>query len=341
MAITQKDLARQLGVAQVTVSRALRQDRGVNESLRRRILNAAERHGYSLDSSNLEARRLRSRAGGIHVKTNVICAIVITDDDPAGFGGRIVKGMNDEGAALGTEIVTCTRCRGKLPLIVARQQVDGVIRLLGDVELTNAGDRPVMPWVSVLYEVPQVDLVTVDNFHGADQVGQHLCRLGHRRIGFIGPDTDLCRERLAGLRAAAAQAGATVPDECVRLRRYVASEEPTRQLLTEFLGDCATLPFTALVAYNDYMADIALHYVRDHGRSVPGDLSLAGFDGVLPSRLREQAIITTAAIPLEELGRSAVRLLSWRLQSPEAPRRKVVLETAFVAGDTSGPPRGG
>ena len=339
MPITQKALAEELGVAQVTVSRALRQDRGVKESLRRRILNAAERYGYSIEVTNQAARLMRQRAAGVEAKTNIICVIVHDDDDPAGFGGRILHGMNDEGQAMGSEIVMVTRCRHAFPLIVSRQQVDGAIRLFGDVELSRVVDMHPVPWVSVFYEVSGVDLVTVDNFGGARSVGRHLCALGHKRIAFIGPDTDLARDRLAGLRAAAQEAGAEVPDALVRIRKYVASEGPTRELLESFFcSQPSPLPFTAIVAYNDYMAELTLQFLTKKGFRVPEDVSVAGFDGVVPSMYHERRRITSAAIPLEDVGAAAVRLLEWRLRSPDAPRQKVLIETTLVEGDTAGRP---
>ena len=140
----------------------------------------------------------------------------------------------------------------------------------------------------------------------------------------------------SALSAAANEAGAQVPDELALMRPFVSDVESKHELLDELINDQTVLPFSALVGYNDFMADTALHYVRDHGLSVPGDLSIAGFDGVLPTRLHEQAVITTAAIPLEELGAAAVRLLEWHLQSPDAPRRKIVLEAKLVEGETSG-----
>jgi len=336
MATTQREIARELGVAQVTVSRALRQNKGMTASLRRRILNAAERHGYSITATNHEARLMRQRAAGVATKTNVICAIVFDDDDSAGFGGRILHGMNVEGEVIGSEIVMVTRYHDRLPLVVARKQVDGAVRLLGDLEYTQGIIRPGIPWVSLFYDVPDVDMVTVDNFSGAREVGRYVCRQGHRRIAFIGPETDLARDRLAGLRAAAAEAGAEVPDAIVRLERYVASEEPTRKLLEQFIGHSSSLPFTALVAYNDYMAEIAMRFLAEKGLRVPDDISMAGFDGVVPSMYHESRRITSAAIPLEEIGAAAVRLLEWRLRTPDAPRRKVLIETKLVEGDTVG-----
>jgi LacI family transcriptional regulator len=246
--------------------------------------------------------------------------------------------MNREGAALGCEVVMVTRCTGQMPLIVSRRQVDGVLWMPADLDVARGAPAVPVPCVTLLYEIPGADLVTVDNFAGARAVGRRLCALGHRRIAFIGPTTDLARERLAGLRAAAAEAGATVPQDLVFLEKFVASDEPTADLLRRVLPAGSRPPFTALVAYNDFMADLALHHARAQGLRVPGDLSIAGFDGVLPSRLREPVTITSAAVPLEELGAAAVRMLAWRLSGPDAPRRKVTLETTLIEGATAGPP---
>ncbi len=72
---------------------------------------------------------------------------------------------------------------------------------------------------------------------------------------------------------------------------------------------------------------------------MPEDVSVAGFDGVLPSHVREKAVITSAAVPLEALGSAAVRLLAWRLQTPDAPRRTIMLATTLIPGETVAPPR--
>jgi len=69
MAITQKQLAKELGVVQVTVSRALRHYKGVKESLRRRILNVAAREVYSIEASNQEARLMPITSFGILAMT--------------------------------------------------------------------------------------------------------------------------------------------------------------------------------------------------------------------------------------------------------------------------------
>jgi LacI family transcriptional regulator len=337
MSAFQKQLARHLNLSQSTVSRALRNKAGVNEKTRLAVHAEAEKLGYNIDSTNFEARTMRMRALGNLPATGIVCATVYDDDDAAGFGGRILRGMNEAARKADLEVIMVTGSRSitEFPRIVMRKQVDGVVRLLGDLEVDQGVVPCPVPWVSLLYDVPGVDLVTVDNFAGARAVGHNLFALGHRRVAFIGPETDLARERLAGLRAAAREAGCEVPDSLVRLEKFVASDKPTRDLLEAFIGGrLDRLPFTALVAYNDYMAEIALRYFDAKGVRVPAEVSVAGFDGVLPASFNEKRRIASAAIPLEQIGAAALELLLWRIGNPGAARRRVVLDTTFSEGDT-------
>jgi DNA-binding LacI/PurR family transcriptional regulator len=94
--------------------------------------------------------------------------------------------MNREAENLGTEIVMITHYSQTLPRIVSRAQVDGVVRMLGGVEIDKGLPPMPVPWISILYDVPDADLITVDNFSGMRAVGRQVCALGHRRIAFIG-----------------------------------------------------------------------------------------------------------------------------------------------------------
>jgi DNA-binding LacI/PurR family transcriptional regulator len=253
------------------------------------------------------------------------------------FSGRIFRGISDEAEALGLETVMAGHFHGDFPLLVRRGQVDGAVCMLGDTDIAKLPAAGPVPCVSLFYDLPGADLVTVDNTAGARAVGRYLCRQGHRRIAFIGPDTELARERLAGLRQAAGECGAEVPDDLVAIRPYAVHVGTTRELM-ERLVDGAPVTFTALMAYNDYMAAVAIQWLREKGKRVPADISVAGYDGALPDALGGPRI-TTAAIPLEQVGAAAIRLLSWRIHNPGAVRRRVVLEPEFVAGETVGPLR--
>jgi len=331
-------IARKLGVSQVTVSRAIAGSPLVADALRRAILSEAKRCGYLPDATNFEARMMRRRAAGLRPRTNVLCAIVVDEDDPFGFGGRLLQGMNQEAHQNNCDVVMVTRLNGALPRIVLRHQVDGMIRMLGDIELARGVLPSPVPWVSILYDVPGADLVTVNNRSGGQALGRLLATHGHRRVAFIGPDTHLARERLEGLRLGLATGGGEIPARWAFLRRFVCNDAPTRELLGEvFTRLQSDRSVTAIAAYNDFMAELTIRVAGEHGLRVPEDLSVTGFDGVLPSRLHETKPLTTVAMPLEEIGAEAVRLVRWRLEHPNAPRRTVVLESSVIAGETLGP----
>jgi len=147
-----------------------------------------------------------------------------------------------------------TRLNGVLLRIVLRHQVDGMIRMLGDIELTRGVLPSPVPWVSILYDVPGANLVTVDNRSGGQALGRLLAAQGHRRVAFIGPDTHLARERLEGLRLGLATGHGEIPAHWTFLRRFVCNDGPTRELLAEVFAQRQNdRSITAIAAYNDFI----------------------------------------------------------------------------------------
>lgn len=262
------------------------------------------------------------------------------DGDDESFQGRILKGVCERAQEINWEVVLPVRCRQRTPLVVARRQVDGVVRVLRQHEADAGHSELPVPWVSILFAVKGTDSVTVDNAAGAAAVGRHLCTLGHRRVAFVGPDTQIARERLAGLRQALGEVGAQIPDEWVCMQPHAGNVASTILLVDGLLErnrfSTSERPFTALVAYNDYMAVAAKYHLRARGLRVPEDVSVAGFDGALPRGFRG-ARVTTAAMPLERIGAEAVRLLEKRFLNPSARSRNLVLETELVTGETTAP----
>ncbi len=342
MEVTQKELAELLGVSQMTVSRALNNHPHVEEKVRARILEVANQKGYSLEA-NHAAEMLRRRGRGEPATTHVICAMLHLKhdaNDDESFQGRILKGVGEQAREFKWEVVIPIVTRLAIPLVVARKQVDGAVRMLHQEEADSGHIALPVPWVSVLFDVPNVDVVTVDNQAGARLVGRHLADLGHRQIAFIGPDSTISHLRLEGLRQAVRAVGGDLPDSHVCLQPYAGNEESTIDLVDSLLKKTAFSPshkpFTALAAYNDHMAVAAMRHLRLRGIRVPEDLSLAGFDGATPRGFRGTQV-TTATIPLEKMGTEATKLLELRLKEPKRPPQRLVLETELRPGETTWP----
>jgi LacI family transcriptional regulator len=150
------------------------------------------------------------------------------------------------------------------------------------------------------------DTVLPGNAEGAAQAVQHLWGLGHRRIGIVSgpPELATVRDRLDGARHALASFGAALPPE--RVVEADFTREGGRVAALTLFRRAPGL--TGVLALNDVMASGVLAALRELGRSVPGDVSVVGFDDV-PQAADLHPALTTVRLPLEEIGAQAMRLV--------------------------------
>ena len=191
-------------------------------------------------------------------------------------------------------------------------------------DFTAAGGR-----VAVIgrHHLP-VDAVLPDNHAAGISVGRHLAELGHRRIGVVaGPfDLSTVADRLAGLREG------TAPSD---VDLTVVSHEFTREGGIAGARELRGTDVTAIVGLNDAMAIGILSELRTHGIRVPDDLSVVGFDDVAVAADVAPAL-TTARIPMFDMGREAVALI----MRPASDEPRTIRTThELVVRQSSGPPR--
>jgi len=183
---------------------------------------------------------------------------------------------------------------------------------------------------------PQVDSIMDDERLGTRLVVEHLAGLGHRRILHI----DGGRGAGAATRRAcyaAAMRNAGLGDE-IRVvpgdYTDVAGARAAARLLAS--GD---LP-TAIFAANDFVATGAIDQLDDAGLSVPGDISIVGYDNIFLAALRRLAL-TTINQPRADMGRLAVRTLVERIEGTRSKPARHRLAPELIVRDTTGPPRVG
>ncbi|WP_202795427.1 LacI family DNA-binding transcriptional regulator [Oceanicola granulosus] len=177
-----------------------------------------------------------------------------------------------------------------------------------------------------------IDDVFVDNRRAAAELTQTLLDLGHRRIEMIaaagGPET----VRVEGYRAAMDRAGREAVVHTARAYSAAGGAEVVQAMLRR-----DKLP-TALLAANDLMAIGALRVLGEAGVAVPGDVSVAGFDDIMPAALAMPQL-TTVALHQDDLGARAAGLLLARLTgAAEGPGRVVEMPFDIVARASIGPP---
>lgn len=189
-------------------------------------------------------------------------------------------------------------------------QVDGVIQLRAcnpfpaDAFAPGA-PLPMVNACEVLDDAP-CPTIRLDNREAARTVTEHLIGLGHRRIGMIkGPRrSPLTRDRLAGYHDALEAAGIALDES------LLCPGDFTPQSGYEAAGTLIARddPPTAIFCESDEMAIGAISRIKQAGLSVPGDISVAGFDDIAFASYSDPPL-TTIAQPAEAFGRQAVAML--------------------------------
>lgn len=322
------DVARRAGVSPATVSRALSRPEMVSPAARDAVFQAVEATGYRM---NHAARNLRKQ------RTGAIVALVPNLANP--FFAKILAGMGQEVSAAGYDLlVGDTMDAGgrhrALNRFLDPSRADGIILLDGQVTPADLRALPDAPPVVMACEwIDGTDLprVVLDNAAGAAMAAGHLAALGHRRIGVIGGPADnvLHLSRMDGLRAALA----LPPQEYAGDFTLQAGARAGAAWLA---SDPAARP-TGIAAFSDEMAAGFMAELQRAEVSIPGEVSVVGFDGIdwvahLPTPL------TTVRQPKQDLGRTAARTLLARIGGEEIPRETVLRPELLVRGSTGPAP---
>ena len=329
---TIKDVARACGLAPSTVSNALADKPVVRAETRALVRAAAERLGYRASSL---ARGLRQG------RTWTVGALVADIANP--FFADLVRGLEDALWAQGYSLAICStdydpaKETAFLHLLLDKR-MDGLILA------STASDSDEVPKLRRL-GVPYVllnrrhvsepsDYVGMANAAGTAAAVAHLADLGHRRIAFIrGPArSSAAGERLEGYRREMKRRFGRIDPALIAPGDYAA--EQGRAAVERFLA--LPRPPTAIVAANDFMALGAMERLQERGLSVPGDVSVTGFDDIFVAALPWVGL-TTVRPHSRELGARAAALLLSRIAAPPAAPSEVILPCELMVRRTTGP----
>jgi LacI family transcriptional regulator, repressor for deo operon, udp, cdd, tsx, nupC, and nupG len=326
------DVAARAGVSVATVSRALRGLPNVAPSTRERVLAAAQELRYVADpyAARLAAGRTKSIGMVVPLYTQW-------------FFTQVVAGAEAVLTAAGYEVLLYNigGVEGRKRFLAEqpfRKRVDGLICVdlpmaEADEEALKAAETPI---VLVGTRSTHFSTVTIDNHAAAMVATRHLANLGHVRIGLISNLADdplgfpAPLERRSGYRQVLADYELEPQPELDVSGNFSihGGAEAMAQLLA------AQRPPTAVFAESDEMAFGALKTIRDAGLSVPGDVSVIGFDD---HDLAEFSGLTTIAQPVVGQGETAGELLLRQLDDGEPGVTHRELPTKLIVRSTTGP----
>ncbi|MDG2538023.1 LacI family DNA-binding transcriptional regulator [Dyella jiangningensis] len=264
------DLARVAGVSKITVSRALSDSPLVNRETRERLQALAQKLGYKLNVSARNLRLRRSHTVAVIVEMKPSHDRTMLDPYPL----ILLGGISQELTAHGYSVLLTTR-QGATAAAV--QAADGLI-LLGQGSRQDAVRRfdklglPMVVW-GAPGEGDEHVVVGSNNRQGGSVVADHFIALGRRNPVFVGnPNHPEIFDRLNGFVDALAAHG--VKPLLIRRDEFtLASGMDAMYSLTE-----RQVPFDAVFACSDLLAVGAIRALNKLGRSVPGDVSVVGYD---------------------------------------------------------------
>lgn len=314
---TISDVARIAGVSIRTVSRVLNKSPNVGTASRERVETTIKELGFS------PSGRARALASGRSYLIGVI-----QDDPNAHVIGVFQRGIVEVCAAAGYELVVHPARFADPELIrdvenfAARSRIDGLIVLPPISEISS------IPLALSRLNIPAIGMaaVRVPGYAGAlvgeeraaaGLIADHLIALGHRRIAIItGPLSFYsANEREQGFRAALQSHGIELPNRYVVEGDYGFSCGHDRAAALLDLPE----PPTAIFASNDITAAAAIKAAHERGLSVPGNLSVAGFDDSDIASMIFPAL-TTIRRPLLDMAHEATERLIAMIADPEIRR---------------------
>ncbi|MFQ6066492.1 MAG: LacI family DNA-binding transcriptional regulator [bacterium] len=334
--VTIREVALRAGVSTSTVGRVVGNYGYVSEQTRRKVLKAMKEIGYY---PNIIARSLKTS------RTQTIAYLVPSITNP--FFSRIASSIEDLASAHQYNLILCNagtkadKLR-KITTMLLENRVAGVIHSLPStdalhnlVEIFQNTHIPIVAG-SGSHKFTEVDMVMADDVQGARDATRFLIELGHSHIALLAvKNSTTSKLRTQGYREAFQKTGYK-PDEEYIMEGPGFSEDSGYTLMKVLLG--RSRPPTAVIAFNDVMAVGAIRAVEEEGLSIPEDISLVGFDDTI-ARLT-QPRLTSVALPMEEIGRVAIRILLDRIEGKDKgePKKVLLREKLVVRDSTARPP---
>jgi DNA-binding LacI/PurR family transcriptional regulator len=314
------EVARRVGVSQATVSRVLNDKQGVSDTTRQAVLTALDVLGYERPT---QLRGVRARLVGLvmpELQNPIFPALAEV------AGGALVQ--------LGFTPVLCTRTAGGLTeaeyvSMLLDQQVSGVIFCGGLSPEENA--TLLLRRVPVVLLNAAVDYaagfpqVSTDDAAAVQQAWAHLAALGHKRIGLLVGPADHAPSRRK-----------------IEAFRRLAPDSPIGHALFSFEGGQATATdmlatgITGLICGSDVLALGAIRAARRTGRSVPGDLSVVGYDDSAFMNYTDPPL-TTLRQPIDAMSRAAVTLLTNQITGESPTPKELLHEPELVVRNSTAP----
>lgn len=312
-AVKLADIAAELNVSIVTVSKALSGQKGVSEELRKRIRELADEMGY-VPVHSAQKNRGKSYTIGVISLENYFAKF-------ASFYWKMYQEVATKAVRKNCftmlEVVSAAAEEAlEPPKLMEEERVDGII-IIG---------KPKKEYLKMLYQYKRVPMVFLDfyddeqecdsvvssSYIGSYQMTHYLIGKGHKRIGYVGTlmYTESITDRYFGYCKALMESNIEIRKDWL---------VPDRNMTDGIIGMDYTfqLPHdmpTAFVCNNDVTAYALIQTLEKAGYRVPEDVSVVGYDNYLYPEFGDSKI-TTYAVDMGEMSRIAIHSLIKKIEN--------------------------
>lgn len=345
--ITIKDIARICGVGVSTVSRAINNHPDINPETKQKVLNAISEYNYVPNNSARNLKRQDARAVAVLVKGignsffSEMIKIMEAQIKKKKYSMVLQHvDFNEDEVDVALELVKEKRLRGIIFL--------GGYFHHSEEKLSQLHVPFVLSTIGVLpreYNRHFYSSVTVNDEKESYKMVDYLIRSGHRDIAIIcakTTDASIGRLRLQGYKKALRDNGIPVREDLILSMKPDIEDyslENGYAVAKEFLeraarvGNGRRLPCTALYAISDALAIGAQKALAEAGIDVPGEVSLAGFDGVEIGKYVTPSL-TTIKQPVEKMALETIHILFDIIEGKSAHQHRVFAGELTVRAST-------
>jgi DNA-binding LacI/PurR family transcriptional regulator len=335
--VTMNDVAEKTGVSKTTISRIINQiPNAASKETVERVLKAIDELGYYPNQVAASLKRTTTRTIGL-----------VMGDIENPFFGLMIKGVEEVVRSSGYSLILANSnyddaLEHDLCMLMLSKQVDAIL-------IAPSGFSSCKQYAPILDRqthvvfidnyVPgcNVDSVIVNNYEASKEACDYLISLGHKKIAFIaGPANRISSDqRTKGFVGAMEEEfGSLEPSLLKRGDHTIAGGY---RCMAELLQQ-PEVP-TAVFASNNLMTVGALGAIKDAGLSIPGDISILGFDDMYWYSINQPSL-TAVDQPAFEIGQTAAKRVVMRLRNKKQPSPEVIeLKAKLIVRDSTAPPQ--
>lgn len=339
--MTLKEIAREAGVSPSTVSRVINQSNSnaASKETQNRIWEIVRRTGYTPNSS---ARNLKSGKSETPREPfrSIACLFARTPDDITDpFFSYLARSIEKEAFKqnyiLKYSFTSIDIQHPSTFHLITNNQVDGVA-ILGRC------DKQLLSFLKKYFNYviytglnslnAKYDQVLCESLLASEAAIEHLIELGHREIAYVGETIN--EERYTGYVSTLSKHNLPFRNEYIS-NVTLSSEggyNGTKALLKR------TRNMTAIFSPNDLTAIGVIHALQEAGLRVPADVSVISIDDIDMAQYLSP-MLTTIHIPLDEMGKTAAKILIDRIQGGHHLPMKISLPFYLAVRESCAPPR--